>query len=84
MQPHQRCSICASSRSESAESTAPSSGLNRDPHPDKVTVFIHGVLSSPLACGSIHPVSTPSTQFAAVVEQSTNEIQSKLRWDNDH
>jgi len=82
MQPHQRCSIYASSRSESADSTRSIQRLKPRPHPDKVTVFIHGVLSSPLACGSIHPVSTPSTQFAAVVEQSTNEIQ--LRWDNDH
>jgi len=36
-----------------------------------VVFFIHQVLASPLACDSVHPVSTSSTQSAPVVERST-------------
>jgi hypothetical protein len=45
----------------------------RDPHLGKVAVFVHGVLSSPLACCYVRPVSTQSTGFAPVVERSTTK-----------
>ncbi len=45
----------------------------RDPHlgKKKVAEPVHRVLSSPLACRRVHPVSTQSTGFAPGVERST-------------
>jgi hypothetical protein len=48
----------------------------RDPHLGKVVVFVRFGLLDPLTCGSVHPVSSPSNQFAAVVERSTIQPQS--------
>jgi hypothetical protein len=43
----------------------------RDPHLGKVVFFVSVVGPAPLACGSVHPVSTSSTQSVAVVGRST-------------
>jgi hypothetical protein len=42
----------------------------RDPHLGKVAEFVRMRLAGPPKCGSVHPVSSPSTQPAAVVERS--------------
>jgi hypothetical protein len=43
----------------------------RDPNLGKVAEIVRTVLSGPLACSSVRPVSSPSTEFAPVVERST-------------
>ena len=50
----------------------PEDGIRtRDPHLGKVMVFVSLGPANPLKCDAIHPVSTPSMQFAPVVERST-------------
>src|SRR5271165_3393830 len=43
----------------------------RDPHLGKVLGMVQPVRPSPLECGSVHPVSTQSTESNPVVERST-------------
>jgi hypothetical protein len=43
----------------------------RDPNLGKVAVSAGRAPSSLLGCGFVHPVSTTSSQFVAVVERST-------------
>jgi hypothetical protein len=50
-----------------------------DPHLGKVAGLVHGVLSSPVACCSVQPVSTQSTGFALVVDRSTTSRQHEIR-----
>ena len=60
----------------------------RDPHLGKVMDLVHLVPATPLECGSVHPVSSPSTASAAVLERSTiranerrREIEQTCSWD---
>jgi hypothetical protein len=46
----------------------------RDPHLGKVMEFVCLGLAGPQRCGSVHPVSSPSTASVLVVERSTIEI----------
>ena len=50
----------------------------RDPHLDKVVLFVRAVDPSPPLCGFVHPVSISSTQSAPVVEGSTISIDSRV------
>jgi hypothetical protein len=43
----------------------------RDPHLGKVLIFVLVIRTTPLACCSLRPVSSP---YAAVVERSTTSL----------
>jgi hypothetical protein len=46
----------------------------RDPHLGKMVILVWRFHANPPPCGSVHLVSTPSTQSVAVVERSTNGL----------
>ncbi len=46
----------------------------RDPHLGKVRVFVRLGLVGPPTCGSVHRVSSPSSESAPVVERSTIDL----------